>query len=278
MRTSRGNVLISLSMWALCGLGVAGCADVVSSASEPASIEFRAFAAPAVVIGDSLRDVSGVAIPVFAIVRNQQGDVLENAVVRYTYADAGRDTALVVDSLRGFVFARQPLRATGTTARIAARVGSSLQVLRTVLVTIRPDSVDRVGVPAIDTLRVSAPDTGAVQATNTSLPLTVIVRHLDSTASTPVPSWLVTYELLYPANPTNDSTNVAFLVNQQQKLSNIDTTDFSGNAERFVRIRAGQFPTGAAADSAVVRVTVSYQGKPLKGSPIRIVLPVKKKQ
>lgn len=278
MRALGRNALCKLSLAALCGLGVAGCADVISSASVPNSIEFKAFAAPAVVVGDTLRDISGVAIPVLAIVRNQQGDVIEDAVVRYTYADAARDTALVVDSMRGFVVAQKVLRATGTTARIAARSGSSLQVIRTVLVTTRPDSVDRIGAPGIDTLRVTTPDTGAVKAANTSPPLTVTVRHVDSLPSSPVPSWLVRYELLYPANPTNDSTKVAFLVNQQQKLSNIDTTDFSGNAERFVRIRAEQFPAGAAADSAVVRVTVSYRGKPLKGSPIRIVFPVKKKQ
>ena len=106
----------SLSKWSWCVLSIAAasCADVISSSSVPASIEFMGFAAPAVVVGDTLRDGDGRAVPVLAIVRNQQGEVLEDAVVRYTYADAARDSALLVDSLRGFVVSRKALSASGT--------------------------------------------------------------------------------------------------------------------------------------------------------------------
>ena len=256
---------------------IAACADVALSPSTPASIEFEPLAAPALVAGDSLRDINGVAAPVKATVRNQQGDILTDAAVHFTYADAKRDTALTVDSLRGFIFASKALATTGTLARIVARAGSSLQAIRTVLVTTRPDSVDRAGVTFTDTLRTTLPDTGTGVAANVSAGLSVTVRHLEGAVATQVPNWLVKFEILTPANLANDTTANVFLVNDSQKASNIDTTDGSGIATRNVRVRSSRFPAGAAVDSVVVRATVTFKGLPVKGSPIRIVVPVIKK-
>jgi hypothetical protein len=264
-------------MVVLAGVGVlmSACGDVLSSPSTPASIEFQSFAAPAVVIGDTLRDIDGLVAPVVAVVRNQQGDVLADAAVRYTYADAARDSALLVDSASGVVFSKKALATTGTNARIAARVGGNLQIVRTILVTTRPDSVDRGSTPGVDTLRVVPTDTAA--SSQTSGELAVVVRHLEGTTSTQVPNWMVKFVLTHPSNPTNDSTKSAFLVNDLRRLSNIDTTNGSGIASRFVRVRAAQFPATAAPDSAVVEATVSYKGQPLKGSPVRIVVPIIRK-
>lgn len=260
----------------IAGTVAASCADVTTSSSVPGSIEFVGFPAPALVVGDTLRDVNGIAVPITAVVRNQQGDILTDAVVRYTYVDAPRDTAILVDSVRGFVFASKALKTTATLARIAAKVGANLQVLRSVLVTTRPDSADRLDGAFIDTLRVATPDTARG---NTSVPLTVTVRHVQGTPDTvsKVPNWLVKYEVVRPANPTNDSTKSAFLVNDQHRLSNIDTTDATGMAARLVRVRAALFPTGSALDTVVVRATVSYRGKPVRGAPLDIVVLVIKK-
>jgi len=261
----------------LVGFSVA-CADVSILPSLPASLEFAYFPAPAIAIGDSLRDVDGIAARARAIVRNQRGDILSDAPVRFVYADANRDTAVFVDSLTGYVVSLKALAGSGTTARIAARVGASLQAIRTVLVTIRPDSVDHAGSKTIDTLRTTLPDTGSTAATaNTSAPLSVTVRHIEGAAGTLVPNWLAKYELLQPANPTNDTSANVFLVNDARTVSNIDTTDASGIASRFVRVRSSKFPAGAAVDSAVVRVTVFYKGKPVAGSPIRLVVPIIRK-
>lgn len=266
-------VLAPVMAWA-----IAACADVTSSATVPASIEFRPLSAPALVVGDTLRDIGGVASPAVAIVRNQQGEPLPDAPVRYTYADAARDTAIVVDSVTGFVISRTAFSSASGTARIAARVGNTLQVIRTVLVTTRPDSVDRLDATSVGTLAVAPPDTGAFAQQNTSAALTVTVRHLEGTVATRVPNWLVKYEVMHPANPTNDSTLSAFLVNDAQKLSNIDTTDGSGSAGRLVRVRAALFPVGTTADSVVVRVLVSYRGQLVRGAPVTIVIPVVKRQ
>ncbi|MEP6832675.1 MAG: hypothetical protein ABJB74_04740 [Gemmatimonas sp.] len=253
------------------------CADVRLAPSVPATLEFANFAAPAIVVGDSLRDVDGVAVPVHAVVRNQDGDVLADAPVRFVYADANRDTAVFVDSVTGYVVSLKALIGTAITVRIAARTGKSLQAIRTVLITTRPDTVISGSTP-IDTLRTTLPDTGSAAAqANTSGALSVTLRHTDGTASTLVSNYLVKFELVQPANPMNDSTAAVFLVNDARMVSNIDTTDVSGIASRFVRVRSSQFPTGTALDSAVVRATVSYKGQSVKGSPILLVVPIIKK-
>lgn len=256
---------------------IAACADVSLSPSTPASIEFDRLAAPAIVLGDTLRDINGVAAPARATVRNQAGEILTDAGVRYTYVDAGRDAAISVDSVKGFVVALTALAAANPTARISARAGTNLQSVRTVLITTRPDSLGRDVSARIDTLRPTLPDTGTGVSANTSLGLAVKVFHLEGDVVTQVPNWLVKFELIQPANPNNDTTANAFLVNEGQKGSTIDTTDGGGNASRSVRVRSSKFPSGTALDSAVVLVTVSYKGKPVKGDSIRLVLPIIKK-
>jgi hypothetical protein len=240
-----------------------------------AAIEMTPYPSPSVVIGDTLRDLNGVIAPIRAIARNVKGDAITNAPIRYLYADAPRDSALVVDSITGVVRA---LRASTADARLAARIGSSLQVLRVLIATTRPDSMDRGGQPDASLFTTSLPDTGRAQATkNSSQPLNVIVRHIDAIgAGTLVNGWPVKFELLSPANPTNDTTAAVFLVDDAGRASVLDTTDLSGTAGRKVRVRSTKFPTGAATDTVVVRASVSYKGKVLNGSPIRMVLPVKR--
>lgn len=257
------------------GLGVAvSCVEIGTSPSEPAAIELSAFPSPSVVIGDTLRDEAGVTVPIRAIVRNVRGDIIANAVVRYLYADVVRDAALAIDSLTGVVRA---LRASTGDARIVARAGGSLQVLRVLVVTTRPDSIDG-GSPSSSppVFTTTLPDTGRLRAVaNTSTAFNAVVRHVDSVATvTGVNAWLVRYEVVKPANPTNDTTKAVYLVDDQGRASVIDTTDGSGNAGRKVRIRAALFPTAATTDSVIVRATATYRGKALRGAPVRYALPV----
>ncbi len=272
-----GNILRSRMTWVAVGAVAVGaaCAEVGTGPDAAAAIEMTPYPSPAVVIGDTLRDINGVITPIRAIVRNVKGDPITSAPIRYLYADAPRDSALAVDSITGIVRA---LRASTADARLGARIGSSLQVLRVLIVTTRPDSMDRGGQPDASLFTTSFPDTGRTQATkNSSQPLTVIVRHIDAIgAGTLVNGWPVKFEILSPANPTNDTTKAVFLVDEAGRASVLDTTDISGTAGRKVRVRSTVYPAGAAADTVVVRASVSYKGKSLNGSPIRLVLPVKR--
>jgi hypothetical protein len=103
----------------------------------------------------------------------------------------------------------------------------------------------------------------------------VQVQNLQSTAAAGVNGWLVRFTLIRPANPTNDTTKAAWLVNDNGTASVTDTTDVGGNAGRKVRIRAAQFPT-AGTDSVIVQATVTYKGKPVPGSGAVVSAPVKR--
>jgi hypothetical protein len=259
-------------------LVLTACAEVGSGPDVPAAIEISELPSPSVVIGDTLRNVAGIVSPVRATVRNLNGDVIAGAAVRYLYADFGRDSAIAIDSVTGIVRAVRALVG-GSEGRLGARVGASLQVLKTVAVVPRPDTVDRLGQAAIATFVTTLADTGRSGANNNSAPaLTVVVRNIDALTSVAsnVRTWPVRFEVLTPANPTNDTTQSVFLVDDSGRPSVLDTTDQSGIAGRRIRIRAQRFPASGDTASVVVRAIVTYKGIALRGSPFRLVLPVRK--
>ena len=245
-----------------------GCQEIGTAPDVPGAIELPPFPSPAVVVGDTLRNLAGVVTPIRALVRNVAGEVIDKAPVRYLYADFNRDSALLVDSLSGRVIARKAISGEG---RLAARVGNSLQVIRNLAVTIRPDTVERGAIPTLFTT--VFPDSG--RNVNQSQPVTVTVRNLQGAAPTGVNHWVVKFELLRPANPTNDTSGAAFLIDDRGSTSVLDTTDGSGQAGRRVRIRAARFPT-TGTDTLEVRATVTYRGLPVRGSPVRLVAPIRR--
>jgi hypothetical protein len=250
---------------------VAACAEIGTGPSVPAAIELSPFPFPSVVVGDTLRSFDGKVAPIRAIVRNSAGDAIDDAPVRYLYADFNRDSALVVDSLTGVVVARKAIT---SEARLAARVGSTLQVIRTLTVTQRPDTASVPAAPAI--FRVTVPDTGRTGAqSNTSPALSVTVQSRATGQPSGVAGWAVRFDLVRPANPTNDTSATVYLVDDRGSASIIDTTDGSGNAGRKVRIRAATYP-GVAGDTVDVRATILYRGAPVPGAPLRLRLPVRR--
>jgi hypothetical protein len=253
-------------------LVAAGCGDVGLDPDVPAAIEWLPFPAPAVVVGDTLRTEDGVAARVRAVVRDVAGDTLPSAAIRYLYADFNRDSALLVDST-GWV--RAVKKPTGD-ARLTARAGASLQILRRLVVTDRPDTASGSAPPTV--LALVLPDTGrAAAATNSAGPFAVTVRSLPAGGvAAPVTGWLVRYELLRPANPANDTTGAAWLVDDSDRPSTVDTTDTGGGAARKVRIRPARFPAAAGTDTVVVRAVVRYRGAPLRGAPLRLAAPVRR--
>lgn len=261
-----------LAVVGLAGLAIAGvlsaCQQIGTDPEVPAAIELAPFPSPAVVVGDTLRNLAGAVAGVQAIVRNVAGDVIDKAPVRYLYADYNRDSALLVDSLTGRVVARKAIT---SEARIAARIGSSLQVLRPIQLTLRPDSVERSGTPPLMTT--TFPDTG--RTVNTTAELAVTVRNIQGTTANPVNGWVVRFELVRPVNAANDTTGAAYLVDDRGRASVLDTTDYSGLAGRKVRVRAGRFPT-TGTDTVEVRAVVSYRGQVLRGAPVRLIAPVRR--
>jgi hypothetical protein len=228
----------------------AACTDVSDNATTALSIELEPLPSPSVVVGDSLRDTTGViAVPIVHLF-NYEGDEIPPDAVRFYSADAG----VSVDSITG-VISGDSLRS--TPARIVAAVGS-LQALQTVDVTLRPDNV--AAVVSRDTLQYSLTDS----TLNISAQLTVKVTHGTPPADSAVRSYVVSFSVVSGGDP-----RLAELVNGT-KASTVDTTDASGVAGRAVRVRPVHLP--AAVDSVIVNATVKYRGTPISGSPVRLVV------
>lgn len=263
----------------LCGgiaalVAIAACADVGTGPAVPAAIELPPFAFPTVVVGDTLRDSLGMVAPIQAIVRNSSGDIIADAKPSYLYADFTRDSAFLVDTTKGIVVARTKVAA----GRLAARIGSSLQVTRLLIATVRPDTA--LPGPAPASLLVSLlPDTGRTRAEgNTSADLQVSLRNRQGASPVGVHGWIVSFRLVKPANPTNDTTKAVFLVDEQLRASVVDTTTSEGGASRRVRVRPAQFPVpqGSArvTDTVIVEASARYRGQLVRGAPVRILLQV----
>ena len=209
-----------------------------------------------------------------AIVRNVRGDIIEDAPVRFLYADFNRDSALIVDSVTGFVRAAKTAKGD---ARIAVRVGNTLQVLRSIIVTTRPDTIGA-ALEVAPLLTTVLPDTARANSTpNRSSPLTVMVRHFEGATPSGVNAWPVQFEVIDPANPTNDTTAAAYMVDENGRASTLDTADASGSAARRVRVRAALFPAaGTAQDTIVVQAVARYRGTLVRGAPVRMLVPVRR--
>jgi hypothetical protein len=250
----------------------AGCAEISTNPEIPASIEAVALPFPSIAIGDSLRDTLGVAYPVRAIVRNIGGDVIDDAPIRYLYVQNARDTALLVDSVSGHVFA--DAASGGTLTQVAARFSSLLQVLIPIRITNAPDSAFRT-----DSARLVGfvPDTGRRGVDSNSVAVTVRAQYQNAAETYQNSAdWLVRFAIVRPANLTNDTTAAVFLVHTDNtRPSQLDTTGTDGLASRRVRVRPSLFPAaGKEVDTVEVEAVVMRRGVNVRGSPVRIIVPV----
>jgi hypothetical protein len=236
-------------------LGTAlSCTDIPTSDTAILSIAFDSLPAPAVVLGDTLRDSTGKAVAIHGIVYNFKGTVVTGAPLRFRALDRG----VSVDSITGFAVG-DSLRQ--TPARIVISVGN-LQAIRTLEVTLRPDTVAAVN--GRDSLSYSLLDS----TKNFSPDLSVRVLHSLVSADSAVKSYIVSFAVISPAD-----TLVAPLVNESGKASRLDTTDATGLASR--RIHLNPVRLTALTDSVIVQATVKYRGAHIRGSPVRLVLKVK---
>jgi hypothetical protein len=242
--------------FALCLLAALACGDVSGTSTSVLSIQFDSLAAPSVVVGDTLRDTSGVVIVPVVHAFNFKGDEILSAPVRFLSPDSG----VVVDSLTGVVVA-DSLRS--TPARIVATIGG-LQAIQKVNVTLKPDSLS--AVDGIDSLSYSLFDS----TLNVSPALTVKLIHGVAPNDSAVTSYIVSFAIVSQSNP-----QLGQLVNDAGGPSVVDTTDASGIAGRAIRLHPLFLTSATAVDTIKVNATAKYHGVPVKGSPVRLVLIVK---
>jgi hypothetical protein len=252
---SVGRKLLGIAIGTLAGLvAFSSCTEIPTSDSAVLSLTFDSLPAPAVVLGDTLRDTTGRAARVTATVYNFQGNVVANPPLRFQALDRG----IRVDSVAGFVVG-DSVRA--TPARIAITV-DGVQATKLIDVTLRPDTV--IPVKERDSLLYSLVDT----TKNFSSGLAVRAYHSLTSLDSAVKSYIVSFAIASPADPL-----LAVLVNEAGKESRVDTTDASGEASRRIKLTPARLT--ALTDSIIVLATVKYRGAHILGSPARLVLKVK---
>lgn len=241
--------------WVIVALAiVVACVDIPTSASSILSFEFQPLPSPSVVVGDSLRDSLGVAMPITYKAFNYSGAEVEGASVKFTALDRG----IRVDSTKGYVIGDS----VRTQARIAARLKDFNSIV-TVDVTLRPDTV--IGSNDRDSLLYSLTDT-----LNVSPAVGVKVVHGKPPADSAVGSYRVSFRIASQSKPS-----LARLVNDQNLASTADTTDASGVASRRIRIDVTQITNPV--DSVIVEAFVRYKGALIRGAPARLVVKLKPK-
>lgn len=244
----------------------AACAEAPTGA-EPFAIAFERLPFPAVVVGDSLRDTSGAAAPLAAVVYDASGAVLGEAPVTYLLLDAG---ATLLDG--GYVLGEEE---TAIVEVVAEAAGIPTQPLRLAVVPVAPDSLALLTTDP-DTARYQVRDT--LSPADTSERLEVQVLHVPAAGEPEgVASWAVRYDLALFAGTTEvENDAIAFMAGENGRESPLDTTDANGRAWRRVRLNAARFQALDAIDSVVVSVTIL--GRPagtVRAPFVRVAVPVR---
>lgn len=245
------------------------CGDVPTLPDGIAYISRIALPSPAVAAGDTLRDSTGraarLAVPAF----DAKGQLVAGVAPTYTVITPGPGVRVSAD---GLVTAADTVRATA----IVARIGDRLQTVpETLYVVPQPDSI----VPVVSS---TAPATDTV--TGQSPALQAIVSGPRGAGRVPVRGIVVRYAVsrVYRSAGTidstaTDSTNFFLLDDvlkprRSNQLTLADTTNESGTAGRVLLavVRTG-------IDSVEVRArATNLRGVPLKGSPVRFIVKVKR--
>ena len=300
-RIVRGRTA-ALAALALAPVGGAACVAIDTAPGGVASLRFDPLP-PSIEIGDTLRDTLGAVLPLRGVAFDADDRPVATASLRYAAVPLTRDsvtqrvdTALAVDTLTGLV------RATATwvapQGRVAVRAGDRLQLLDTLAIVPRPDSLVRVAgrLPGFlydcrdttSTLDATLSDTGVAARAigNATGPMAVVVRGDSAGVRGPVRRWLVRWSIVSPAPATIPIVTlprsvatvpaIAVISGTADRLVRWDTTDGAGRSTTRLRIRP--FALGRAAfppDSfdVVVRAEAFRRGQRLDSAPeFRIAL------
>jgi hypothetical protein len=230
------------------------CTDISGSSTAVLSLQFDTLPSPSVVVGDSLRDTTGVVVRPVVHAFNYKGEEIASAQIYFQSPDSG----VTVDSATGIIVG-DSLRS--TPARIIATVGN-LQAIQRINVTLRPDLI--AASKGRDTINYSLLDSTKNLSSDV---LSVRLSHGVSPNDSVVTNYVVSFAIVSQSNP-----NLAELANDAGKPSVVDTTDASGIAGRKIRVHPVNLGSGTAVDSVIVEATAKFHGQPVTGSPVRLVM------
>lgn len=260
-------------------LVVCACTDVGTSPTTAVALAFDTLPSPAVVYGDTLRDINGLAAKLTGHAYNSDGREIIGADIKYHILPnpvPPKPPLAIVSDDKYLIATGDTLQKSFTVRAEVDRIPSALA--RTVDITFRPDSADRgaVAIGKEDTLYYAAGD--AVKTLDAALALRVISRFVPDPARTdtvtkPVKSWLVKFRIVAPVGDDAAKAD-SLLVDDTNRPSTVDTTSAEGSAGRKIRIR---FSEGAPVlDSVVVEAIVRYKGADVRGAPIRFKVRVRR--
>ncbi|HET7621698.1 MAG TPA: hypothetical protein VFK39_07345 [Gemmatimonadaceae bacterium] len=233
------------------------CTKVGTEPSAAVAIESFAPPLPSVVVGDTMRDSAGNAAPLRATVYNSDGDPIPDAPIHFLALDSLH--RITLDTTTGIVVGRD----TGQT-RIVAHVGSLQSQPVTLTVVLPPTAIIALD-SLVDTLHYTIDFT---TGRDTLQNLRVRLVHVAGSDTIPVPSYLVSYNFLYPAGYDNsDSTKVQLVNGASRKPSLLVTTGADGSTSQALRITPFATPD---TDSVIVAARAAQPGGP--STPIRFVV------
>lgn len=233
---------------------VLGCTEVGTNPDVPVAIQLFPPPAPAMVVGDTMRDSTGAAAPLRAVVFNSNNDSIPGAPIRFLALDTlGR---IALDTATGLVVGND----TGQVP-VVALVGSLQSTPDTIVVVDTPSVMLAVD-PTLDTLIYT------FSPRDTLLPLRVRLLHLPDSAA--IRHYRVRYTFVYPQGYGNTDTTKAQLVTAARVASTVDTTDATGGTNRFLHVAPFTLPL---TDSVILDVTaVGPGGGVVTGGPVRYVV------
>jgi hypothetical protein len=259
MNAGRAFVPLGVAIAAI----AAACTQVSSDPNAVVALAFDTLPSPSVVIGDTLRDETGVVTPLRAAPLNSNGDVVTTAPVRFVTLDTGvtiTDAGLVVATATR-----------ATSVRLVAQLGTLQSRPITLFVTPPPDSL------ALDTRRDTLEYVLPDESTNRSRDIAAHVLSVPDSTTAAVSGWIVRYQIEHHGtviSPTD--VTLAWMVDESNRRSVADTTGADGRAARRLRVVATAL-SGSPVDSFVVIVSASARGVPLSGSPARATVIVRPK-
>lgn len=220
---------------------------------------------PSIAAHDTMRDTLGQIKPLRVFGFTAKGDTVDTTLYTVSF--------LAIDSTHQLTIYDPAGLARGDTnsplAKVIATVtlksnGHSLQTLQVPLPVVpRPASARR----DTDFTFVWKPPSFATDSNNSGLlspPLNVTV--FASTTDTVVPSWLVSYKIVYSPPSANGKPTVV-LYDPSGHDSTVSVTSTSGVAGRQLRIRPSAFASASTPDSVVVAVRVQFRGSALTIAP-----------
>lgn len=252
------------------GILALACVDLSAPKGSPSSISQVQLPALFVVRGDLLRDSLGNPATPEVIAYDGAGNVVTGYTPSFFVSDSN---PVISINASGQIAAGNRFG----TARLLGQIGSVQTAPTTVYVTVAPTTLRR-PTTTPDTLKlVFSQDSASSIA---FYDLAVAVRGGVPSPDTAVGGAFVSYAIVSAPLASRNGSPVAFIGDQSNNRSLLDTTDASGTASRRLVVNGylltdNALASGQKIDSVIVEARMKYRGANVAGSPLRFVVKLK---